>query len=176
MAWALEADAAAIVVISGVTLPWPGEVDITYRVFGSKLGGAVLPAIGSALVPESYVADVLEKTFSPQVPPPDYLSRAGIPLALRARTLRANNRQVNTLRPKVVRQSERYDTLTLPIEILHGTEDQTVYSDVHALPLAERLSSAEVTLIEGMGHMPHHSAPDDVIAAIDRAAARAGLR
>ncbi|MXQ07099.1 alpha/beta fold hydrolase [Alphaproteobacteria bacterium GH1-50] len=176
MAWALEAEAAALVILSGVTLPWPGEVDISYRVIGSALGGAVLAPLGAAFVPRSYVADVLESTFHPQSPPPDYLSRAGIPLAIRTATLRANNRQVNTLRPKVVDQAGDYDRLTLPIEILHGTADRTVFADIHAEPLAERLPNAELTLLDGQGHMPHHSVPGTIIEAIDRAAARAGLR
>ena len=82
---------------------------------------------------------------------------------------------VQTLRPEVVEQSARYDTLTLPIEILHGTEDETVYLSVHAAPLAQQLDNAHLTPLEGIGHMPHHVVPDDIVAAIDRAAARAGL-
>ncbi len=176
MAWALEAEVSALVIVAGVTLPWPGNIDFTYRMVGSKLGGALLPTVGSALVPDAYVEHVLRSTFAPQTPPPDYLSRAGIPLAIRTGTLRANNRQVNRLRPKVVAQAKRYDEITQPIEIVHGTEDQTVFADVHALPLAAQLMNANVTLLEGIGHMPHHNASGDVIAAVDRAAERAGLR
>ena len=176
MAWGLEADASGLIIVSGVTLPWPGEVDITYRLLGSRLGGAILPALGSALVPEVYVERLLQSTFAPQQPPPNYLVRAGIPLAIRAGTLRANNRQVNTLRPKVVAQSIRYDEIEIPIEILHGTDDKTVFPEIHAIPLSERMENTKTTLIDGMGHMPHHTHPEDVIAAIDRAAERAGLR
>ena len=176
MAWGLEAEASAVIIVAGVTLPWPGDIDITYRVLGSKIGGAILPSIGAAFVPRSYVERVLRSTFAPHSPPPDYVTRAGIPLAVRTQTLRANNRQVNTLRPRVVQQSLRYHEITVPIEILHGTEDKTVYADVHAIALSEQLENAKVTIVEGMGHMPHHTAPDDVIAAIDRAADRAGLR
>lgn len=176
MAWALEAEVSALAIISGVTLPWPGEIDISYRVLGSKLGGALLPPLGAAFVPNSYIRDVLDSTFAPQTVPEDYIQRSGVPLAVRTQTLRANNRQVNTLRPKVVEQSTRYEEITVPIEILHGTADKTVYPEIHATPLAERLSNVAVTLIDGIGHMPHHVIPDDVIATIDRAAARAGLR
>ena len=38
------------------------------------------------------------------------------------------------------------------------------------------LGDEEVTLLDGLGHMPHHIVPDDIVAAIDRVAGRAGLR
>jgi pimeloyl-ACP methyl ester carboxylesterase len=97
-------------------------------------------------------------------------------MAVRALTLRANNRQVAGLRPHVVEMSRDYPKLTMPIEILHGTADKTVYPDIHAEPLAAVVANAEVTLLEGIGHMPHHVVPDQVVAGIDRLAARAGLR
>lgn len=176
MAWALEAEVAALAIISGVTLPWPGDIDISYRVLGSGLGGAVLPPLGAAFVTRDYVEGVLEGTFAPQGVPQDYFQRSGVPLAIRRDTLRANNRQVKHLRRNVVEQSARYDEITVPIEILHGTADKTVFPEIHATPLAERLPNATATLIDGLGHMPHQTNPGDVIDAIDRAASRAGLR
>jgi pimeloyl-ACP methyl ester carboxylesterase len=47
---------------------------------------------------------------------------------------------------------------------------------VHAVPLSRQVDGANLTLLRGIGHMPHHVAPDAVVAAIDRAARRAGLR
>ncbi len=91
-------------------------------------------------------------------------------------TFRENARQVNTLRPQVVAMAARYDALTLPIEIVHGDADTTVPLDIHSGPLARRLANARLTVLPGVGHMPHHADPDAVVAAIDRAAERAGLR
>ncbi len=176
MAWALEEPARAIVIVSGVTLPWPGDIDFTYRVMGSSLGGAILAPLAAAFLPEGYVKVILGTAFAPQTPPPGYYSRGGIPLATRTETLRANNRQVRALRPYVVEQSQRYGEIQLPIEILHGTEDTTVYREVHAEPLADMLPNARLTILDGIGHMPHHVVPGDIEAAIDRAKERARLR
>ncbi|MGI9389003.1 MAG: alpha/beta fold hydrolase [Boseongicola sp.] len=176
MAWALEEPAAAIVVLSGVTLPWPGDIDFSYRVLGSAIGGAVLAPVAAAFVHEEYIEQILDRAFAPQSPPAGYADRTGVSLATRSRALRANNRQVRALRPFIVEQSGRYEEISLPVEILHGTEDTTVYRDIHAEPLADTLQDANLTILEGIGHMPHYIVPDDIVAAIDRAATRAGLR
>jgi pimeloyl-ACP methyl ester carboxylesterase len=66
----------------------------------------------------------------------------------------------------------RYPDLRLPIEIVHGAEDTTVPIAVHSEPLSRIVGSANLTILPGIGHMPHHADPGAAIAAIDRAAAR----
>ncbi|MBT8459172.1 MAG: alpha/beta hydrolase [Boseongicola sp.] len=176
MAWALDHPHAATVIISGVTLPWPGDVNITYRILGSPLGSAIVAPLASAFVTRGYAKSAADGVFTPQAAPDEYYDAAGIPLAVRAASLRANNQQVNTLRPFIVEQSKRYDEITSPVEIVHGTDDTTVFASIHAEPLAEAMENVYFTPLPGLGHMPHYVVPDDVTAAIDRAAARAGLR
>lgn len=176
MAWGLEHPASGIVIISGATMPWPGKVDPFYRVFSSTFGGAVLVPIASAFATKSYVDATLNGVFAPQSPPENYAARVGVPLAMRRKTVRANARQVNGLRPEIVQMSRRYGEITLPVEILHGSADQTVYTEVHAEPLHAALPNSTLTILDGIGHMPHHVASNQVIDAIDRAAMRAGLR
>ena len=176
MAWAVEEPHAATVIVSGVTLPWPGSVDITYRILGSAAGSAIVAPLASAFITETYARNAANGTFTPQDAPGTYYSSAGIPLAIRVVSLRATNQQVNTLRPYIVEQSKRYDEITTPLEIIHGTADKTVYAEIHAEPLAARMNNVHFTPLEGLGHMPHYVVPQDVTAAIDRAASRAGLR
>lgn len=176
MAWALDHDPAAAVIVAGVSHPWPGQIARSYRIGGTLLGGAALLPLVAAFHPPALIDGTLERVFAPQTLPPGYEDHFGVPLALRRTTLRANARQVSTLRPHVVEMAERYPELDLPIEIVHGTEDVIVPLSIHSDPLADRVPSASLTALEGVGHMPHHADPDAVIAAIDRAAQRAGLR
>ena len=67
-------------------------------------------------------------------------------------------------------------SLALPIELVHGDADTIVPLTIHSLPLSQRLPNAQLIVLPGVGHMPHHTHPEVVLAAIDRAAARAGLR
>jgi pimeloyl-ACP methyl ester carboxylesterase len=176
MAWALNEDPAAIVVVSGATEPWSGRLAAVYGASAAPLGGATLVPLISAFATAGQLRMAVEAIFAPQTPPPGYLAHIGAPLSLRRDSFRANARQVGNLRPELVEMAPRYGTLTLPVEIVHGTADRVVPIDVHAEVLLQQVPSAHLTRLEGVGHMPHHAAPEAVVAAIDRAARRAGLR
>lgn len=182
-AWALAgldeespSNAAAIVSLAGVTMPWPGDLGSYYTVNGSAFGGAITIPLISALAPDSRIEDGIAGIFAPQPVPEGYSTYVGARLSLRPDTMRANIRQVNTLRPHVVAMAARYPELVLPIEIVHGDLDETVPLQVHPLEFIKIVPDANLTILEGVGHMPHHTHPDETVAAIDRAAARAGLQ
>ncbi len=175
LAWGLDQDAAALVLVSGVALPWPGPLSRTYSLLGAHPGDLVVPTAVSGFMSDKAVEATLDGIFAPQPVPQGYAAHIGPRLSVRRSVLRANARQVLNLRPQVVEMSRRYDTLTLPIEVLHGDADTIVPITVHARPLSQRLPSAHLTELPGVGHMPHHTNPQAVIDAIDRAADRAGL-
>jgi pimeloyl-ACP methyl ester carboxylesterase len=126
----------------------------------------------SAWAPEARLREAVAATFAPQPMPEGYADHIGPYMPLRLPAFRANARQVNTLRPHVVKMERRYPDLRLPIEIVHGAEDTTVPIAVHSEPLSRIVGSANLTILPGIGHMPHHADPGAAIAAIDRAAAR----
>ena len=101
--------------------------------------------------------------------PPGYDDFLGTPLTLRRETLATNVSQVNALRAELVSMEPRYPSLTLPVELIHGTADTIVPLDIHSRPIVEILPDARLTVIEGAGHMPHHAHSDLVVQAIDRA-------
>ncbi|MFK7875263.1 MAG: alpha/beta fold hydrolase [Paracoccaceae bacterium] len=177
LSWALDnPDTAGLILLGAVSHPWPGELDWTYRINASPAGGALFVPFLSAFVPSSYVNGIIDTIFEPQAVPDGYVDHIGPGLTLRRKTIRANARQVNGVRPHVVKMADKYPTLKLPIEIVHGDLDTIVPLSVHSIPLAERVDSAVLTVLEGVGHMPHHADEAATLAAIERAAQRAGLR
>ncbi|MBT8412156.1 MAG: alpha/beta hydrolase [Octadecabacter sp.] len=179
LAWGLNHpdNAAGIVNLAGPSHPWPGNLGAYYWVNGSVIGGAVVPPMIAAFASEARIEEAITSIFTPQAVPDGYADHIGAPLTVRPDSFRANTRQVNTLRPHVVAMSERYGReWTLPLEIIHGDQDTTVPLAIHSIPLSEAIAHARLTVLEGVGHMPHHAAPDVVEAAIDRIAAQAGLR
>ncbi|WP_212523125.1 alpha/beta hydrolase [Actibacterium sp. MT2.3-13A] len=178
LAWAMNhpARVAAVVVLAGAVNPWGGELGLLYRAAASWTGGLVAVPLIAALAPRSLVSQALHEVFAPQSPPEGYEDYIGAELTLRPESLRANARQVHGLNAALHRQAPRYPSIAAPVEILHGTADRIAPIATHARPLARAIAQAHLVELPGIGHMPHHAAPDATVAAIDRAAARAGLR
>jgi pimeloyl-ACP methyl ester carboxylesterase len=173
LAWGLDHDPAALVLVGAVSNPWPGGLGALYGINSSALGGAGVVPLITAFAPLSRADDAIATIFEPQPAPPGYADHIGVGIILRRETLRANARQVNSLRPHVVEMAARYGELDLPVEILHGDRDTIVPLAIHSEPLAGQIAGARLTVLPGIGHMPHHVAADEVEAAVHRAVARA---
>lgn len=178
LAWGLSRpkDTAALVLVAAVSEPWPGELDWTYKVFGSTLGGALAVPLVTAFVPESIISTSVESIFAPQTAPVGYADHIDTGLTLRRESTRANAQQVNALRPHVVDMQKQYGRLTMPIEAVHGDADTIVPLSVHAAVLMGDVPNGNLSVLHGHGHMPQHTAPEAVVAAIERAGTAAGLR
>ncbi len=174
LAWALLGGPRALVLTGAAAMVWPGGLGPAYALLGSALGGGLVAPGLTATISEDYVRRAVDRTFRPNPVPDGYEDHLGAMLTLRRRSLRANARQLQTLKPQIRQMQRGYGDLTLPIEWLHGTADETVPARIHAHPFARLVPQTNLTMLDGIGHMPHHSAPDAVLAAIDRAASRAG--
>lgn len=177
MAWGLEfpEQTAALVILSGATMPWPGKLDASYRINGTWFGrNAVIPMITAFVTPDQ-TNEVLGRIFAPQQIPEGYAEHFGLPLSTRRATLRANAQHITKLRPHIVEMSARYPQLALPVELLHGTADTIVPLTIHSAPLSQILPDARLTVMDAVGHMPQHADPKAVLDAINRAATRARL-
>lgn len=182
MGWALEGldheapeNASAIVSLAGVLMPWPGDLGAYYTVNGGPFGFLTVPVL-MVFAGQDRVDAAINNTFRPQQAPPGYADHIGGQLSVRVPVFLANARQVNGLYPHVIEMAKRYGALSLPMEILHGTADESVPISVHPYAFRELTDIANLTELPGVGHMPHHIDPEAAIAAIDRAVDRAGLR
>ncbi|MFN3279297.1 MAG: alpha/beta fold hydrolase [Paracoccus hibiscisoli] len=178
LAWGLRApgDTAALVIVSGATMPWPGTLTGWYAFLETPFGDRVGPPLLTALAPVSLGNRIMAGIFEPQAVPPGYADYIGVGLAARRGNYRANASQINSLRAYLRVMSPQYPRLTMPVEVIHGARDTIVPASVHALPLSDALPDAALTILPDQGHMPQHGDPQAIIEAVDRAAARAGLR
>ncbi len=172
LAWGLDQDAAALVVVAGASNPWPGGLAAIHTVNASALGGAAVVPLITAFASTAQVEGVMATIFAPQAAPAGYADHIGLGIPLRRETLRANARQITSLRPHVVAMSARYPAIAVPVEIVHGDADTIVPLAIHSEPLARQIPGARLTVLPGIGHMPHHVAPEAVEAAVHRAVAR----
>lgn len=178
LAWAQRApsETAALVIISGATMPWPGELTGWFAFLDTPFGDRVGPPLLTALAPISLGDRIMATIFSPQPVPAGYADYIGVGLAARRGNYRANASQINSLRPYLRVMSPQYGALTLPVEVIHGGRDTIVPAGLHGEPLARALPNARLTILPDQGHMPQHGDPQVIVDAIDRAAARARRR
>ncbi len=176
MGWALEAEAetGALVLLAAATHPWPGNLGFWYRLNETPLARMGRRAV-AALATQQQADSVARAIFRPAPVPPGYSDHFGPGLSLRRGALEANTRQVNALFTHVERMHPGYANLSLPVEAIHGDADRIVGLELHARRIAAEVPGARLTVIEGGGHMPHHSHPELTVEVIRRAAARAGL-
>ncbi|MBR9842244.1 MAG: alpha/beta hydrolase [Rhodobacteraceae bacterium] len=177
LAWAVHFPdrLSALVPLAAASSTWETPLDTYYTLTSHRwLGPIVIPLL-TAYVSDDYVDQVMASVFTPQAEPAGYGAYFGPGLTLRRKTLRANALQRANLLGEITALYPRYGEITVPTEIVHGDSDTTVPAWNHAERLVARIPGARLTLLPGIGHMPQHVAAPDVAAAIDRAAARAGL-
>ncbi len=178
MAWALRDgdNLAGLTLLAPATHPWPGELGFFYRFTDTALGQyLLLPAI-AFLTPRASFERVVARVFRPDPVPEGYVDHIGIDLTLNTPQLQLNAQQINSLRAYLEAMAPGYPALSLPIEVVHGSDDRIVGLPYHAERLIEDVESARLTRLRGVGHMPHHARPEAVVEAIHRTATRAGLR
>lgn len=168
--------AAALVPVSAPSYAWEGGLPTFYRITSSRLGQALAVPLIAAWVPEGMIERAVASVFEPQEEPPGYADWFGPRLSASRTTLRVNARERAALKPQLAAMEPLYPALPMPVELVHGMADTTVGVSIHSARLAQAAPQARLKMLPGVGHMAHHAAPDEVIAAIDRAAARAGLR
>ncbi len=172
--WVLDHpdEVAGVLALSAPALDWGGGgLGIHYEIGGRPVIGPALAQAAKILAGPDWVKASVEEVFTPDPVPPAYLPGGGVELALRPHTFRANSVMMLRVYDQVLQQQDRYTQITCPVEIVHGTADIIVPAPIHAERLTDIIANNRLTLLPGIGHMPHHAAPDDVIAAIDRLAA-----
>jgi pimeloyl-ACP methyl ester carboxylesterase len=177
LAWAVHRPAtlSALVVSAAASNPWGTGLGAYYTILSHPLGQRFVIPLLTAWVPDRVVDAQIDSVFLPQSAPEGYHAHIGAGLTLRRVSMRANALHRANLLDEIRAQASRYGEIGVPVEILHGDADSTVPLRVHSEPLSRQIPQARLTVLPGVGHMPHHAVPDAVEAAIDRAAARAGL-
>lgn len=167
---------AGLILLSAASHPWNAPLSRYYRVLSHPIGQVLAAPILTAWVPDRVVTDTIASVFAPQPTPPGYGAHFGAGLTLQRRALRENALQRASVLSEIVQMLPDYTAIDMPVEILHGDRDDTVWLSIHAEPLAAKIKGAHLVVMEGVGHAPHHADPARVLAAIDRACARAIAR
>jgi pimeloyl-ACP methyl ester carboxylesterase len=166
---------AGLVLLAPVTHPWPGGLAWYYNVAATPYVGALFARTVVFPLGMLLIEPGARGVFAPGAMPPDYVQRAAIELVLRPDTFLANARDVKVLKDFVTGQVPHYGDIKAPTIIITGDRDETVSPQIHSRALAAILPHARLIVLAGVGHMPHHVAPDTVIAAVEEVARAAAV-
>lgn len=169
LALALErpGEIAGLLLVAPASHPWPGSVDIGYRIAGAPVLGPLLSRTWLAPLAHLVAPISSGRSFAPG-DKPDSFSASPLGLALSPPRLRSNTEDMRHLRGALAAQAPGYRGLGLPVVVLQGTGDVIVSPRIHAEALADAIPGAELVWVEGGGHQLPYSHPGEVLAALDR--------
>ena len=155
-------DISGLMILAGVSHPWPGGVASHYSAgasngLGTLLRWTLFPFLGATKGPE-YSAS----TFWPLEPPKDYHNKAAIGLLFRPHEFKNNALDITHLLSEVKAMENRYSSIKVPVKILTGTHDTTVSPTIHARTLSEQIPGAEFAFVPYTGHTLQHSAAKQI--------------
>jgi pimeloyl-ACP methyl ester carboxylesterase len=169
LALQFPSDVRGLVLLSGyyfatVRLDAPLLAGPAIPVIGDLMRHTVSPLLGRLMWPA-----LLRRMFSPADVPRRF-DRFPLWMSLRPMQLRAAAGESALMIPAALALRRRYRELTMPIVIMAGDEDRYVDARQQSARLHRELPQSELRLAPGAGHMVHHVAPGEVLAAIDSAA------
>lgn len=175
MAWALNEpdNVAGVVSVSGAVMPWSTQPMLAEKIGLDQLLVGFYFDYLQASAARGGIERFVTRIFRPQQVPDGYAQYVGGPLSLSARALKANKQDIGGLNTALRRQAPDYDRLRMPVEVISGTADFIINPARQPIPFAERLPRSNLTLLNGVGHMAHHVAPETLAQALGRITATA---
>lgn len=155
-----------LVLLAPVTHPWIGGVSWYNRLAAAPLIGWLFTRLVALPIGLAMIKPGAQAVFAPQPMPEGYVRDTAVALVLRPRQFTANAHDMIALKPSVAAQVSRYGTITTPVVVISGDRDTIVSIEVHSRPFVAAVDSARLIALAGVGHMPHHAAPEIVSEAI----------
>jgi pimeloyl-ACP methyl ester carboxylesterase len=170
LAYALDYpnEIGGLLLLSPLAAPWRSGLRV-YAQLGDAPGLGPFLAYTLAMPAARLSLDrLLWRAFAPQAPPADYVERASILLALRPATAMANSQDLARFNSLAGALLARYPTIATPTVIITGNSDHLISPQRQARLVAGRIPQARLVVLPGVGHMPHHAQPDQVVDAIEQ--------
>lgn len=146
---------ADVVALSAPALPGLGDI----------VSATLSPLVGRLMWPA-----VLRTLFGPR-PVPGKFSAFPKEMAVRPSQMRASAAEAALMIPAASASARAYNELAMPTIIIAGEEDRLIDIDQQSGRLHDEIRQSKLHRIAGAGHMIQQSATQELMAAIDEAAA-----
>jgi pimeloyl-ACP methyl ester carboxylesterase len=157
---------AGLVLLSGYYYPVPRAranalAPSAFPIVDDVLRHTVVPLVGRLMA-----SGAVRRVFAPCAVPERFKRHYSIPHALRPSQIKAVAEEAAMLVESARTFSELYKELSVPVRLIAGSDDRIVETDKHSARLHRELGTSTFRNVPGIGHMVHHAAPEEVIAAI----------
>ncbi|HEU0135006.1 MAG TPA: alpha/beta hydrolase [Allosphingosinicella sp.] len=139
-------------------------------VIGDAIRYTVSPLMGAALK-----SGMEKQLFAPAPVSKGWKTAFPFEMTLRPSQIRAAAADAAIMVPAAATMAPRLSELRMPVTIIAGDGDEVVAPSSQSGRLSSKLEGSRLVLVEGAGHMVHHSAADRVAAEIRNAARRSEL-
>jgi pimeloyl-ACP methyl ester carboxylesterase len=133
-------------------------------VVGDAIRYTLSPLLGAAMKP-----GMEKQIFAPAPVSPGWKQHFPFEMTLRPSQIRAAAADAAIMVPAAASLSGRYEELGLPVTVITGAGDKVVRPSGQSEKFAAALAGRKVMILEGAGHMVHHTATAEVAAAIKAA-------
>ena len=156
-----------LVLASGYYFPTP-------RKDALLLSAPAIPMVGDVIshTVAPYVGDLtgwplIAQMFAPQPIPKRFRREFPMELALRPNQIKSYSQEVALMVASAQQLCARYPTIGCPTVILAGDADRIVNFEKQAQQLHALIPGSRITVLQGIGHMLHHTDPLRIVRAID---------
>lgn len=111
-------------------------------------------------------AAVLKVVFAPETPPEDFRTRGGGLLTLRPEAFYAASTDLRSVSLDIADIQPRYADLACPLGMLYGDGDAVLDHQSHIQAIQRHHPDMPLVLLEGVGHMPIVTRPEETHAFI----------
>lgn len=130
------------------------------------LFGPLFSNLAGATIDRAALALIQRLMFAPQ-PVPDYWQRSfPYDQQLEPRMMVVEGEDAAAILPLSAPGTINVAAIRTPTQIVTGASDRIIEGGRQARLLARLMPDADLTVLNGIGHMPHHMAPDAVLQAI----------
>jgi pimeloyl-ACP methyl ester carboxylesterase len=167
-------DVKSLVLLSGYYYP-SARLDVpllsppAIPLIGDLLRYTVSPWIGRMIWPA-----LKQRIFSPAKVPRNFSEKFPVEMAMRPSQLRASAAEAALMIPAAFSLRHRYHELTMPVVIMAGDGDRYVDTHAQSEKLHRELPHSTFHVVHGAGHMVHHLALVETMAAIQQARTEVG--
>ena len=130
-------------------------------IVGDAIRYTVSPLLGAAMKP-----GMEKQIFAPAPVSKGWKTRFPFEMTLRPSQIRASAADAALMVPAAAAFAPRAEELRMPVTIIAGDGDKVVSTSDQSERLASVLPASKLLIVEGAGHMVHHTASDRVAAAI----------